>query len=591
MTFNHYFQSELSALREQGRRFAEHHPALAPYLAGTSTDPDVERLLEGVAFLTGRLRQKLDDELPELTHSLMHLLWPNCMRPMPALAMLQFEPLQRPLKALPIARGTGVESRPADGIRCRFRTTSAVTLLPVELAGCRYQSHATGARLTLTLQMTCEGSLTDLDLRRLRLHLSGNAYSSRQLYLHLCRHLDAITLQPLDAAGQPLTQQPSLTLTADHLQPCGFATEETLLPDTDQGFSGYRHLQDYFAFAEKFLFVELSGLEREVTPDKPLMQQARGLRIEFDLHHPDCRQLTPDTDMVKLYCTPVVNLFSHDASPVRLDGRQDRYLLRPAGLAPAQCGVFSVDRVTGWKPGGMGYRTYVPFESFEHDHTLAGPDASPHYSLRQLPALDGEHLETHLCFGLQQQDQQETLSIELTCTNQQWPGKLAQGDICHPCEGTPEFVQFRNIGRITPSYAPALHRQGLWQLISSMALNYQTLENISALREALSCHDLPRHCDQNAARVSERRLNALRSVRHRQTDRLFRGLPIRGVQSELEIDAEGCNGSGELFLFGSVLNEFFAQHAGINTFHALSIISLQGERYQWVPRLGHQPLF
>ena len=84
---------------------------------------------------------------------------------------------------------------------------------------------------------------------------------------------------------------------------------------------------------------------------------------------------------------------------------------------------------------------------------------------------------------------------------------------------------------------------------------------------------------------------ALRSVRHRQTDRLFRGLPIRGVQSELEIDAEGCNGSGELFLFGSVLNEFFAQHAGINTFHALSIISLQGERYQWVPRLGHQPLF
>ncbi|MDU3889721.1 MAG: type VI secretion system baseplate subunit TssF, partial [Serratia liquefaciens] len=42
---------------------------------------DVERLLEGFAFLTGRLRQKLDDELPELSHSLMHLLWPNYMRP------------------------------------------------------------------------------------------------------------------------------------------------------------------------------------------------------------------------------------------------------------------------------------------------------------------------------------------------------------------------------------------------------------------------------------------------------------------------------------------------------------------------------
>lgn len=591
MTFNHYFQSELSALRDQGRRFAEHNPALAPYLAGTSTDPDVERLLEGVAFLTGRLRQKLDDELPELTHSLMQLLWPNCLRPMPAVAMLQFEPLKRPLSELTVARGTAVESRPVDGIRCRFRTTSDVALLPLELTGSQYHSHATGARLTLPLQMACEGSLADLSLHRLRLHLGGNSYSSHQLYLHLCRHLHSITLQPLDAAGQALGDTAVCRLPPSRLQASGFASDEVLLPDSDQGFSGYHHLRDYFAFAEKFLFVELSGLEQLGELGEQVLQQARGLRIEFDLRHPDCRQLTPDANMVQLYCSPAVNLFSHDASPIRLDGRQDRYLLRPAGLSASQCGVFSVDRVTGWKPGGMGYRNYVPFESFEHDHQLGSPDAPPHYSLRQIPALQGDALETHLCFGHQQQDQQETLSIELTCTNQQWPSKLAQGDICHPGEGTPEFVQFRNIGRITPSYAPALHKQGLWQLISSMALNYQTLEDINALREAINCHDLPRHFDQTAAKVSHRRLTALRAVRHHPTDRLFRGLPVRGVQSELEVDADGCNGPGALFLFGSVLNEFLAQHAGINTFHELSITSLQGERYQWVPRMGQQPLF
>lgn len=591
MSFNHYFQSELSALRDEGRRFAEHNPALAPYLAGTSSDPDVERLLEGVAFLTGRLRQKLDDELPELTHSLMQLLWPNCLRPMPAVAMLQFAPLRRPLSKLPISRGTAVESRPIDGIRCRFQTTSEVTLLPLELTTSQYQSNSTGGRLTLTLQMTTEGNLADLALQKLRLHLAGNTYSSRQLYLHLCRHLHRITLTPLDAVGQPLSNNAACSLPASQLQACGFADDETLLPDTDPGFSGYRHLQDYFAFAEKFLFVELSGLEQLAQLGEPALKQARGLQVEFDLRHPECRQLTPDANMIQLYCTPAVNLFSHDASPIRLDGRQDRYLLRPAGLPATQCGVFSVNRVTGWKPGGLGYRNYVPFESFEHDHQLGNPYAPPHFSLRQLPALHGDHLETYLCFSLQQQDQQETLSIELTCTNQQWPGKLAQGDICHPCDGTPEFVQFRNIGRITPSYPPALHKQGLWQLISSMALNYQTLEDINALREALSCHDLPRHYDQSAAKISQRRLGALRSVHHYQTDRLFRGLPVRGVRSELEADAEACNGTGELFLFGSVLNEFMAQHAGINTFHQLAITSLQGERFQWVPRMGQQPLF
>ncbi|EXF44582.1 protein ImpG [Pseudomonas sp. BAY1663] len=81
MSFNHYYQSELTALRQLGKRFAERSPALAPFLGQSGRDPDVERLLEGFAFLTGRLRQKLDDELPELTHSLMHLLWPNCVSP------------------------------------------------------------------------------------------------------------------------------------------------------------------------------------------------------------------------------------------------------------------------------------------------------------------------------------------------------------------------------------------------------------------------------------------------------------------------------------------------------------------------------
>ncbi|MFO6378459.1 type VI secretion system baseplate subunit TssF, partial [Pseudomonas aeruginosa] len=100
MSFNHYYQSELTALRQLGRRFAERSPALAPFLGQVGRDPDVERLLEGFAFLTGRLRQKLDDELPELSHSMMHLLWPNYMRPLPAFSILQFDPLTRPGGAL-----------------------------------------------------------------------------------------------------------------------------------------------------------------------------------------------------------------------------------------------------------------------------------------------------------------------------------------------------------------------------------------------------------------------------------------------------------------------------------------------------------
>ncbi|MGC3462435.1 type VI secretion system baseplate subunit TssF, partial [Pseudomonas aeruginosa] len=90
MSFNHYYQSDLTALRHLGGRFAERSPAQAPLLGQVGRDPDVERLLEGFAFLTGRMGQKLDDELPDLSHSMLHLLWPYYMRPLPAFSILLF---------------------------------------------------------------------------------------------------------------------------------------------------------------------------------------------------------------------------------------------------------------------------------------------------------------------------------------------------------------------------------------------------------------------------------------------------------------------------------------------------------------------
>ena len=68
-----YYDKELSHLRAQARRFAEAHPKVAGRLRlgpDGSEDPHVERLLQGFAYLTAGLRQKLDGEFPvKLLHS------------------------------------------------------------------------------------------------------------------------------------------------------------------------------------------------------------------------------------------------------------------------------------------------------------------------------------------------------------------------------------------------------------------------------------------------------------------------------------------------------------------------------------------
>ncbi|NWA85355.1 type VI secretion system baseplate subunit TssF [Pseudomonas sp. D2002] len=594
MGFNRYFQSELSALRQLGRQFSERNPALAPFLAQTGQDPDVERLLEGFAFLTGRLRQKLDDELPELTHSLMHLLWPNYMRPMPAFSILQFDPLKRAGPSVRVARDTAVESAAVQGERCRFRTCYATDVMPLQISGLEYTCQGETARLDLRLNMSAEGNFTELAFDSLRLHLAGDRYISQGLYLSLLRHLDGIELRLLDHAGLPVNradgQPATLRLRASQVQPVGFSEAQALIPYPQNTFRGYRHLQEYFAFPDKYLFVDVEGLSALHALPHELLKQVQGMVLRFELRTQGHRPPRPTLDNLKLYCTPIVNLFKHDAVPVRLDGKQDEYLLVPGEYTAGNAAVFSVDSVIGWRPGGLGYQAYVPFESFEHDEDSDLAVAPSSYSLRQRLSLQHGGLDTWMGFGARAGEGQETLSIELTCTNSNLPRQLRAGDINRPCEQAPESLTFRNITAPTASFVPPLDQDFLWKLISNMSLNYVSLTDISALKVILQTYDLPRYHDRQAQKVSQTRLGALRSISHEAVDRLHRGLPIRGLRVDLTVDPHGFLGLGDMFVFASVLNEFFALYASLNSYHELRVTSTQGDVYLWPSRMGQQPL-
>ncbi len=64
MSFEKYFRDELDYLRQLGRDAAIERPHLAAFLSEQGSDPDVERLLEGFAFLTGNLREKIRRPVP-----------------------------------------------------------------------------------------------------------------------------------------------------------------------------------------------------------------------------------------------------------------------------------------------------------------------------------------------------------------------------------------------------------------------------------------------------------------------------------------------------------------------------------------------
>lgn len=115
---------------------------------------------------------------------------------------------------------------------------------------------------------------------------------------------------------------------------------------------------------------------------------------------------------------------------------------------------------------------------------------------------------------------------------------------------------FRNIVPPTASYTPPIETGFLWRIISNMSLNYLSLADVEPLKVVLETYDFPRYYDQQKERVSRRLLAGLKDIKYKPVDRLHKGLPLRGIRTEITINPEGYIGDGDLFLFASMLNEF-----------------------------------
>ena len=81
-----YYERELTFIRRMATEFADKYPKIAGRLLlerGKCEDPHVERLIESFALLAARIHLKIDDEFPEITESLLQVLYPHYSVPDP----------------------------------------------------------------------------------------------------------------------------------------------------------------------------------------------------------------------------------------------------------------------------------------------------------------------------------------------------------------------------------------------------------------------------------------------------------------------------------------------------------------------------
>ncbi|WP_279450280.1 type VI secretion system baseplate subunit TssF [Aeromonas hydrophila] len=587
MSLEHYFRDELAFLRLQGREFADAYPELTRFLSEQNTDPDVERLLEGFAFLTGNLRAKIEDEFPELTHGLLNMLWPNYLRPVPSMTIMQFSVIPGAIAQPALVRqGCQLDSLPLDEVTCHFQTCHDTWVYPADIRHIAAQSGNDLSTISLDIALHAPLPLSELQLDKLRFFLGGDSYTAYELYFWLSNQLSHIELE-ID--GKRFRQE------AKALKSVGFERDDALLPYPNNVYSGYRILQEYFCFPESFLFFELSGGE---WPKQPLPVSEFKVHFCFDRPLPAELKIRPDSFM--LNCVPAINLFQHDSEPVNLNGRQAEYPLKASYRHADSFEIFSVDQVEGWVEGNLGRsrgtpRIYQPFESFQHQIERAKQRLALYYRVRVKEAVSGDGFEHSLSFVRGDEtttvELDESISVTLTCSNRSRAARLKVGSVCVPTGSSPSFATFRNLIRPTRPLRPALDGSLHWTLISNLSLNYVSLLRRDALVQVLRTYDFPALHDKQAEQASRKRLAGIEEIETKPVDRLVRGMPVRGLKSVLSIRQSAFGSEGELYLFSTVLAHFFSLYASVNAFHLLEVVNLDNkERYQWPVQIGQHSL-
>ena len=598
-----YFNRELTAIRRLAGEFAEAHPKIAGRLRlspDAVDDPHVARLLDGVAFLSARAQARLDDEFPELTDTLLNVLYPHFLAPFPSCAIAQFSPNPDLQAMVEVAAGFTLDTEAVRGQTCRFRTAGPVTLWPVKIESARLlglpftapaNPMAAGAVAALRLvvsTMSSEAKFSEIGLDKMRLFIRGGQATALPLFEALAGHTVSVALA--DSPGDPSP----IILPKTVISAAGFAPEEALLPWPARSFSGFRLLSEYFAFPQKFMFLDLSGLDA-----KTLLCDANRFEIYVYLSRSSNElERAVAAENFALGCVPIVNLFPQRCEPIAMDHTTTEYRILPDAR---RSGVMEVWRVNGVREVRQDStsRPWRPFYRLSHAAD-AGGDGGFFTEMRRdaAPGVGGTDMFLAPYDPKFDPNQKGTsvLSVEAMCLNRDLPAELPFGG-GHPrltaLVPNTAIAQMACITPPTPTLRPELRAHGAWRLISHLSLGHLSVtggaEGAAALKEVLRLYDLRDTADTRAALEALLSVTAQPGTARVPGSRL--GAFCRGLDVELEFEPRAFQSAG-LFLLASVLERFLALHATVNSF-VRTTVRLRGRadpEIKFVARAGARAL-
>ncbi len=584
------YNDELAAIRRRAARFADAFPKIAGRLRVTgevADDPHVERLIQSFAYSAARVRQKLDDEFPELTDGLLETLYPHYLAPLPSMSIVRFVPSSTLASVQTVPRHTEIFAEPIGGESCRFRTTQETEVAPVEIVSASLTGHPisappsphAGAAGCLRLSIRARDAnkpLGEIGLDRLRLHIASSWQQAVAIHELLVNHTLGIAL------AHHADDRAPVMLPAKALGPVGFEADEAILPYPASSFTGYRLLTEFFALPQKFLFVDIVGL-------KAWRGETLDIFIYLDETSAKLERAISARDFV-LNATPIVNLFRQNCEPIALDGARTEYRVLPDARRQKTREIYTIEKVL--VSGRTGEEEQCqPF----FGRSLKGGTPSLFWQCARRFDADDDTSDMEITFVDRARRAigpvDKIASIDALCLNRELPEQLPFGG-GHPylqlASGSEAVGSVEALMAPTPSVRMNEQQGRNWRLMSHLQLNHLSIfdNDGAALKDILALYAF------RDSRETRQLADAIVRVEARNSmTRLGSGGMVTGTDIRLEFDPAAID-RPSAYLFGSVLDRFFGLYTSINSFTRLSI-AMKGQSKPiavWPARAAERPL-
>jgi type VI secretion system protein ImpG len=375
-----------------------------------------------------------------------------------------------------------------------------------------------------------------------------------------------------------------------------------LLPLTRKSFAGYGLIQEYFVFPQKFLFLDLTGLNRVTGAGFGPNIQVLFLFGAFSgSERQEALERGVTKNTIRLGCTPAVNLFPAESEPIRVTQRRTEYLIRAKGatsrFSPEVYSVDSMEAVVS------GKRERVPLQPLYSFRSRGAKGKSPAFwhTKRFLSSwLEDGATDVSVAFVDPSMrtiyPDFPSVTAALTCFNGTLPGRLPIGsDQDFQAEGG-KGAGLKKITLLmhpTEPVQPPLRSTTFWRIVSQFSLNYLSLVDGGgdALREILRLYNFS---GSDGGEKSIQGISGVRSEPWYARVRGEHGLSFaRGRKVTIDFDENLYSGGG-IYLLASVIERFLGLYASLNSFSKLEARVRSKQRTytlrEWDPRAGQKPL-